>query len=348
MPPNVYNLGTVLGLFIPGTLPLQQGFDILATLAGVTPIFRLHRNQHRERRQPAKTAWMTSIASLITSHWQDPIEDLFHENPELHHQAQVSEDITDNLEHIYDLLGIDLEDQHTTNLFPKSPLILVTPRLICPQCPADDLYTLRRRVGLQTVRVLDSSFQWQKGILLIGHCPNCRSDFYPDRYTYMVGNTRYQRLEYDTTYLRISKSGIWAHRSVAYAQENAINRFHSAWSNFASWINDGLTSKPNITNRQSQRLFLEHFARRLLIAHEKSEEFLCIANLNSSDFAESLREVIGVDGGRLPGSIHHGCIECTHKKRYQTDLIEEGANLDAGNNAAVAGIIDDGNHGGQV
>lgn len=288
---------------------------------------------------------MTTIAKLIADCSQDPIGNLFHNEPENQRQ-DLSEEITNNLEHIYDLLGVQFEEPHQqpTNLFPQPPLILVTRRLTCTLCPEDNLYTLRRRINLQSVQVLDSSFQWKRGILLVAHCPNshcpnCRSDFYPNRYTYMVDNTRYQRLEYDTEYIHISKSGLWAHRSIAHAQENAINRFHSSWFSFASWINDNLTSKPNMTNRQSRRLFLEHFTRRLLIAHGKSNDFVCTANSNSSDFAEPLREAIqGIDGGCLPDSIHHGCIECTHKKRYQTDLIEEGANLDRQDDAGVAGV----------
>jgi len=93
-----------------------------------------------------------------------------------------------------------------------------------------------------------------------------------------------------------------------------------------------------VTNRQSQRLFLEYFARRLLLTHGQADEFACEAHPASTRFAECVRDTIGHDGGVVPGALHHGCIECTHKKRYRSDLEQEGAELHAGNEAEVAGL----------
>jgi hypothetical protein len=50
--------------------------------------------------------------------------------------------------------------------------------------------------------------------------------------------------------------------------------------------------------------------------------------------AEEVRRIIGINGGVLPTSMSHGCTECTHVKRYRSDLIREGAVL--GGNTEVA------------
>ena len=92
---------------------------------------------------------------------------------------------------------------------------------------------------MESVRVLDANFAWVTADLFVAHCSVCRSDYYLDRITYRgEDNERLQKLEYNATYLRISKHGIWAHRQIAVVQEKALLRFHAGWSNFADWIND--------------------------------------------------------------------------------------------------------------
>jgi hypothetical protein len=124
-------------------------------------------------------------------------------------------------------------------------------------------------------------------------------------------------LEYDPEFIRVSKHGLWVHKKIALAQEKALQRFHSGWSNFADWVND-TTDDINITftARQSQRLFIEHFARRLLSVHGKLDTFTCDAHSSTKAFAEKVRNVIGKDGGIIPGVMTHGCVDCTHVKQY--------------------------------
>jgi hypothetical protein len=127
--------------------------------------------------------------------------------------------------------------------------------------------------------------------------------------------------------LRVSKSGIWVHRKVAIAQEKALHRFHSGWSNFADWINDHTDDiYVKFTYRQSQRLFLEHFARRLLVTHSREATFTCDAHSTAKSLAEAVRQIIGADGGILPTAKSHGCIDCTHVKRYGS-TVEDGVNI---------------------
>ncbi|KAJ7782113.1 mannosyl oligosaccharide glucosidase-domain-containing protein [Mycena olivaceomarginata] len=88
------------------------------------------------------------------------------------------------------------------------------------------------------------------------------------------------------------------------AQEKALHRFHSGWSNFADWINDTIGDiNVRFTYRQSQRLFLEHFSRRLLLAHGKDATFVSSAHSTAKSLAEDVRKAIGVNGGVLPSAM---------------------------------------------
>lgn len=328
---TVQDLVFVLDTFFPAHLKLETAFYVLAIIASLIPLWQLHLNQRRGPRQPIETAWSNAIVSLLSAAFQSGIEegmpDLWAEE-----RAQYAQEMGGNLGALCDLLGLD-----TANTLPQNALssptihVLCTTRLNCMFCIPDPFHprTLRRREKYQHIRVLDRSFQWMQAELVVAHCPSCRSDYYPDRITYRAGDgSRRQRLECNTPYLRISKHGIWAHRQVAIAQEKAVVQFHSGWSNFADWINESLgNDNAKITHRQSQRLFLEHFSRRLLILHHHDEMFSSPANPSSQDLSEAIRDLIGRDGGRIDDALQHACADCTHKKRYRIDLINEGADL---------------------
>jgi hypothetical protein len=88
------------------------------------------------------------------------------------------------------------------------------------------------------------------------------------------------------------------------------------------------------TYQQSQRLFLEHFARRLLIAHGRDRDFTCDAHSDAKSLAKAVWATIGVDGGVLPFAMAHGCLDCTHVKQYAS-AANQGADL--GGEADVVG-----------
>lgn len=251
---------------------------------------------------------------------------------------QHAEDIYRDLDAVLELMNIETYQRESPTLIKEPPLILCTSRLDCIRCPPNTPYrSLRRRVEPITARVLTRDFRWRKAMVFAAHCRSCRSDYYPDRITYHdESGRRQQTLEYTPKYLRISKHGLWCDRSFAFAQESATNRFHAGWANFANWINDQVKEQPRMTYRQAQRLFVEHFSRRLLIAHQKAGAFSCPANPKVQVLAASVRNLIGVDGGVLVPSLHHGCMDCTHCKRYRIDLVNEGADLDE-NVQAMAG-----------
>ncbi|KAH6902352.1 hypothetical protein BKA70DRAFT_1374595 [Coprinopsis sp. MPI-PUGE-AT-0042] len=245
-----------------------------------------------------------------------------------------------DLEPACEILGID--PQQPIPLFPRSPIILVTSRLDCSRChlAGNPGRSLRRPEKPQTVRLLTEEFVWQDAFLFSARCITCHADYYPDRVTFPQDGSRQQQLEAECTYLRVSKSGVWMHRKVAIAQERAVARFHAGWSNFSDWLNETLGTNVRMTVRQSKRLFIEHFARRLLVSHQKNEDFICDANLNVDEFAASVREAVGKNGGIVPSSFEHSCMDCTHKKRYWQDLVDAGVELE-GNENAIASIGDD-------
>ncbi|KAJ7829366.1 hypothetical protein B0H14DRAFT_3088112 [Mycena olivaceomarginata] len=182
--------------------------------------------------------------------------------------------------------------------------ILCTTRLDCIFCPNDGHPpTFRCHCDPQQILLLDDCFRWVNTELYMAYCTKCTAEYYPDRITYH----KTRRLEYDATYLWVSKHGIWMDRRVALAQENAILRFHSGWANFAEWL-----------------------------THNLEEDFTVPAHSDAHTLVECVQETIGKDGGVVPGSIEHGCTQCTHLKRYTADLLAEGAVL----NENTTGVID--------
>ncbi len=125
----------------------------------------------------------------------------------------------------------------------------------------------------------------------------------------------FQRLHCDTKYLCISKHGVWADRSIALDQEEAILSFHCSWSSFADWTNRRIKTGCNLTFQQSQHLFIEHFSWHLLVAHGMHDTCSCHANLKTDVLVWAVREEIGRDDGIVPGAMEHACMECTHQKR---------------------------------
>ncbi|KAJ7918117.1 hypothetical protein B0H13DRAFT_2231299 [Mycena leptocephala] len=313
---SVYNFIVFLQFFFPGGLSLQRTLYAIAIITSLYPLFRLHKNQRREPRQPPATGWYRSIAQLISRAFhperQDP-DTWLDEGP----GDEYAQTICDDLEQLYQYLGI-LESSSTNNdrFFPEPRAILLTSRL-------KGLHSLRRREA-KTVRLLDSNFRWVEADLFIAFCQSCDAEYHPDRITYRQNQSRMQKPEYNAKFLRVSKHGVWMDRRIAITQENAILRFRSGWSNFAEWLSDTIGQKPRVTTRQSQRLYFEHFARRLIAAHELTDTFSIPSNSDSKTLAEAVREKIGVNGGTIARTMAHGCTDCTHLKRYRSDLLANG------------------------
>ncbi|KAJ7280149.1 hypothetical protein C8J57DRAFT_1567340 [Mycena rebaudengoi] len=339
---SVRELIWILQMFFPLEMAVPQALSVLGALISLYPVLALHTNQRLGPHQPAVTGWMKSIQSLLTRAFIEEADDLNAWTNGLNLAPEYSGYICKDIDRLYSLLGLQHYDGNlSTFLFRRPHPILSTPRLNCRFCPAGDsnlVPSLRRRLknNTQKIWLLDASLQWVPATLLVGHCAKCKADYYPDCIT-RVGlrrGHRVQMLEYDAEFLRVSKHGIWVHRKIALSQEKALNRFHSGWSNFADWINDS-TEDINVkfTYRQSQRLFLEHFARRLLVAHNRAEDFSCYAHSSAHILAGKVREVIGENGGIVPSAMSHGCMDCTHVKQFAS--VSNGAPDPAGGTEVV-------------
>ncbi|KAJ7084760.1 hypothetical protein C8R43DRAFT_1092719 [Mycena crocata] len=315
----------VLQLYFSPEFSLQRAFYILTVLAATYPLFQLHLNQRREPHQPRETAWLRSIFELLVNVFDSTHEHLYF-LPDL--TAGLGKRLFQDLQQLYHLLGID---DPSAKLFPTEHIILATPRWDCIFCANEGHPpTLRRRRKPQQVRLLDSGFRWTQAELFVAYCPKCDAEYYPDRITYRVDTTLLgcmQRLEYDARYLHVSKHGVWMDRRVALARENAILRFRSGWTNFAEWLSDTINSGPRVTTRQSQRLYFEHFARRLISSHGLEDTITVPAHSSAHALAESVRAVVGKDGGVVAGSMDHACTNCTHLKCYHADLVAEGIEM---------------------
>lgn len=325
---SIYNFIVFLQVFFPGGLSLQRTLYAIAVLASLYPLLQLHKNQRREPRQPPATAWYRSVALLISRAFhperQDP-ELWLDEGPGDEYAAE----ICDDLEQLYRYLGILESSSSDGRFFPEPRTILVTNRLNCIFCsPLDGLHSLRRRRQVQSVRLLDRNFRWVEADLFTAFCQTCGAEYHPDCITYRLPNlSRMQKPEYDAKFLRVSKHGVWMDRRIAVTQENAILRFRSGWSNFAEWLSDTIGGKYRVTTRQSRRLYFEHFSRRLIVAHGLTNTFSIPSNSSSQILAEKTRELVGVNGGNIAGTMTHGCMDCTHLKRYKSDLLSSGASL---------------------
>jgi hypothetical protein len=190
------------------------------------------------------------------------------------------------------------------------------------------------------VKVLTQQLTLVPGIVFPAHCRCCCTNYFPD--CYRVGrNDRRQFLEFDTKYLRISKHGVWTESTIAKMQEQAVLQMHAGWSSFALWINDSSQNEKQVlTTRQSQRLYVENLAQKLLVLHQKQDASLP-AHPNTQQMPGAIRDLLGKDGGRIPISMEHGCLECTHHKRYREDLIREGVRFELAGNC-IADLQDNG------
>lgn len=310
--------------------PLVQALVLICTFFSVLPLYRLHRNQQAGRFQRENTAWWNGIQHFVQQTYFVPPEG-----------AEDEQDYWDNsfyrFAHDMQSLFGELEESRTQDLPEKiltTRILLATERRNCIICTHEQ-NSLRKRGRLSNVVYLDEHHRSRQAVLAVATCIRCHAEYYPDRITFLPRpRERVQRLEYHCTYLRVSRHGVWIHRKLAEAQERAVFRFRVGWANYAAFLND--TYGANfITVRQSQRMFLEHFGRRLIVAHQLEEQFTCPAHPSPALFARSLVALIGKDGGVVAGALLHTCPQCTHAKRFRTDLSDAGAVLE-NNISAVA------------
>ena len=342
MSSTVRDLTFTLSTYFTPDITLVRGIYILVALIGLWPLWKHHRRQLRDPRQRQRTAWSQAAHDALRSVVEMAIQvrESVDDGLEGNEADNLAASLHADLDLLYELLGVSPETLTATPSIPEPPIILCSSRLECCNCDQGPRRkSLRKRDDPTSIKVLTSDLRWHAAKLYVAHCPNCRANYYPDSWTYPGPNrTRRQSLEYNAAFLRVSKHGLWVERRIGWMQEHAVVELKASWSKFARWVNKNLPDRPFLTNRQSQRLFFEHFARRLLVAHNQHTNFFLPAHSTSAVLASQVRDIIGVGGGALPTARAHGCKNCTHLKQYRTDLIAQGLEPEAANIDEVAEV----------
>ncbi|KAJ6486288.1 hypothetical protein DFH09DRAFT_1106152 [Mycena vulgaris] len=214
MTATVRDLILILQVFFPSDLSLERALYLLGVIISLYPLLRLHLNQQRQPRQPARTAWRKSIRTLLLAVFKQDDDKPPIWASGIDRGKEYVDYICDDLGPLYNMLGLnpnDLGAPSPPSPFPPLRIVFCTSRLSCIFCPVADLNivpTLRRREELQVVWLLDNKFNWVQADLLIAHCASCSADYYPDRITFRdERKRRRQRLEMATEYIRVSKHG---------------------------------------------------------------------------------------------------------------------------------------------
>ncbi|KAJ7867067.1 hypothetical protein B0H13DRAFT_2236758 [Mycena leptocephala] len=199
-------------------------------------------------------------------------------------EGEYAEQMCNDLEDLYYFLGITGSAAGEGSFFPKPRPIL-------------GIHSLRR------------DFQWVVADLFLAFCQSCDAEYHLDRITYHPHPEQHPPAT--------ARHGIWVHRRIALAQENAVLNFHSGWSNFAQCLSDTIGKIPALPfdNPNIDCCAWPHGHFRL-------------SNTNSQVIANTIREYIGANGGVVAGAMSHGCSDCTHMKCYKSNLLAAGVALD--------------------
>ncbi|KAF8523561.1 hypothetical protein JB92DRAFT_3261174 [Gautieria morchelliformis] len=189
-----------------------------------------------------------------------------------------------------------------------------------------------------------------KACLIVAGCRQCRAVYYVDHVTRPRtphSSSRVQHLEYETPFLHVSKTeNIWVDRCVAQFQEAAIFRFKASWQGFADVLNRSfLRDSLLLRDAQTHKLFVEHFTRRLVVAHGLENVFTCAPDPSADNMTKALLGFVGSNRGIVPGSLSHVCLDCAHQKRSRSDNVED-PQLGSTPDDALAEVDDPGALGG--
>ncbi|KAF7975094.1 hypothetical protein HWV62_10499 [Athelia sp. TMB] len=287
--PTVQDLILILQTLFSDDLDLRRAIYTLTAIISVFPLLRLHQNQlATQPRQSTETGWMTAIWAVLYNAFHPELAD-----PDLWNGEGPGAPAVQRIyEHIGDVSNL-LDTGNRAHLFTDPKPILITHHTTCVFCSSEtSQIALHKRGKGWIIKLINTDFKICSAQLLIATCRDCGARYYPDRITYSSEGVRLQRLEWDTRYLRISKHRVWAVCELAIAQEKAIYHMHASFFNFSKWL-DSTNGSPTLTVRQSQKLFTEHFARRLIPAHNAQHIFQCPADSSTNTLAQTVRQTIG-------------------------------------------------------
>ena|ERR1700689_3639104 len=119
------------------------------------------------------TAWLKSIRAILNRTFNtedlDPYGWIYSISGD-----DYTMDMHNDIDVLYEFLGLDNSDDPTTVFSPKSHPIICTS---CVDCiidqPGPQPNMLCLCTKMQTVQVLDPSLTWVNGDLFVAHCPSC-------------------------------------------------------------------------------------------------------------------------------------------------------------------------------
>lgn len=318
---------TVTQYYFPGTMSMFHLLAIFRTLFASMPLYRNHRIQMQHGQRRVKSAWMKAIERLLMTTIRDT--SFYHPGMELLRPGDNDgEAFTSNLEEIIETMRPDeepgAEDYQDLHGLLDASQILCAEQSNCLFCnhngkPA----ALRMREKIKPVYLITESHRKVKANLVVGHCIECKANYYPDSITRQSreGQPRKKYALNDAKYLHISKPGrLWVYRNLGKVQAQAILQ-HTTYLGFATWFNRSFggtrANSPSLTPRQSQRLFAEHMVRVLGEANG-GQHISTRPNPKLNDIVMAACDKF-VRNGVLPDALEHTCDECTHPKRYRNN-----------------------------
>ncbi|KAG8929625.1 hypothetical protein FRC01_004014 [Tulasnella sp. 417] len=322
-----------------GTINFRHSLTILATAAAVSPLLYRHFQQRHLPQQPTLTAWLTTAKDVIASF------DSGEEDTEGSGLTEEEKDhIIAQLPEIAEFLdwGQQTDATPLTQFMVMPPPILLTQHETCQRCIVATGRPPRLfRECCNPITVIGPDFKKRMGYLVVATCHRCHSHYYPNIISVKQAGSqdRVQKLEHDPEWLCISKNGLWAHRKVATLQEDAILEFRGSFQRFHLFFNKAFGDGAKLlTERQTHRLFAEHFVRVLLHAHGSLSQFECPAFASPAVLIQAALQILGQNGGVVPGAKDHECNNCMHEKRYATSLQTPE---DSDRASQVAGVDDE-------
>lgn len=323
---------------LPGTVLFRRSLMVLATAAAISPLLYRHSQQRTLPQQPTLTAWLTTANDVLKSSFE--LEGADDGNALTDGEKS---HIISQLPQIVDFLDWgQLRDATPLTQFSVTPPpILLTPHDTCQQCTSSTGGHPRLFRGrCDPITVIGPDFKKRTGYLVVATCNRCRSHYYPNIISIKQEGSRdrVQKLEHNPEWLCISKHGLWVHRKVAMLQEDAILEFRGSFQRFRRFFNQAFgEGEKLLTERQTHRLFAEYFVRVLLDAHGSLDEFECPAFAAPAVLIQAALQILGQNGGVVPGAKDHECDNCMHEKRYATSQqTQEGSE----SGSQVGGIDD--------
>ncbi|KAF8498922.1 hypothetical protein JB92DRAFT_3125074 [Gautieria morchelliformis] len=292
MPVCVRDVLLMLNNYMPGALSLERVAVTLGTMVAMRLVVALAANQHRYRMR--ESALPSEIREVIQASLSQELDGDSEVEPPLEALGnRLAQDLPNFFNFLLPREPGPQGDWAPSSLIWEPPATLCTQYRDCPFClPRRPLFKLDPIVK---VNLITRRFELKLAFLVTAQCTLCAAHFFPNRVTRCnEAHGWFQVLECETEYLRVSRKGVWVHRTLAHLQEMAVMQFHMSWLGFCGFVNDGIgRSEELLTVWQVQKMYVEHFARQLLVAHGMWATFQCEVELRPEELIVHILEHLG-------------------------------------------------------